>query len=80
MSRFAARGAKNALLYSTFQPNSFFKKNKVRNAGTAGTAVHPLSQKAFRRTTPVPPSQTLLHDVNRRFSIELSQSFFYFYF
>jgi len=32
----------------------------MKNAGTAGTVVQPLSQKAFRRTVGVPLSQTPL--------------------
>ena len=52
----------------------------MKNAGTAGTVVQPLSQKAFRRTAGVPLSQTLLHNVNVRFSIGVFRNFFYFYF
>ena len=32
----------------------------MKNAGTGGTVVQPLSQKAFRRTAGVPSSQTPL--------------------
>ena len=52
----------------------------MKNAGTGGTVVQPLSQKAFRRTVGVPLPQTLLHNVNVRFSIGVFRNFFLFLF